>query len=139
MPRLVIRKGDGIGKDLALSAECVVGRHPGSQFVVEDLLVSRRHFRVFSAEGGWWVEDLGSRNGTLVNGQRTAGKRALSDGDVIAAGNTEMVFVQKDLLAGAAPAKPPVAAAAPPPPPPSSAPAPTPGGQAPVPRRRRDR
>jgi predicted component of type VI protein secretion system len=103
MPRLVIRKGDGAGKDHALSGECSVGRQAGCTFVIDDLLASRRHFRVYPEGGAWWVEDLGSTNGTIVNGRKIPQRQRLSDGDVISAGNTELVFVQKDLLGSAAP------------------------------------
>jgi hypothetical protein len=125
MPRLVIQKGEGVGKDHALGGECVVGRHQSTNFPLDDGLVSRRHFRVFPEGGGWTLEDLGSTNGTLVNG-RKVGRVALADGDVISAGNTEMVFRQKDLLAmvsgGPGRASPPPAAP-PPPPAPAQAPA----------------
>jgi pSer/pThr/pTyr-binding forkhead associated (FHA) protein len=99
MPRLVIRKGVAAGRDHALGGECVVGRHPQVTFVLDDHLVSRRHFRVFQQGGVWLVEDLGSTNGILVNGRRTA-RQPLVDGDLIRAGSTEIQFVQKDLLAG---------------------------------------
>jgi predicted component of type VI protein secretion system len=102
MPRLVIRKGDGAGKDHALSGECSVGRQVGCTFVLDDLLASRRHFRVYPEAGAWWVEDLGSTNGTIVNGRKIPQRQRLSDGDVVSAGNTELVFVQKDLLGGSA-------------------------------------
>jgi hypothetical protein len=114
MPRLVIRKGEGEGKDHALSGTCIVGRHTSANFVLGDQLVSRNHFRVVNEAGAWFVEDLGSTNGTIVNGSRQ--KRApLADGDVIVAGTTELQFVQKDLLGGAPlrPAVPAVPAAVP--------------------------
>jgi pSer/pThr/pTyr-binding forkhead associated (FHA) protein len=97
MPRLVIRKGEGAGRDHALGGECVVGRHPGVTFPIEDNLASRRHFRVFQEGGIWMVEDLRSTNGTRVNGERVE-RQSLRDGDAITAGSTELVFVQKDLL-----------------------------------------
>ena len=100
MPRLVIRKGESAGRDHALGGECVVGRHPSADFVLDDHMMSRRHFRVLSEAGVWVLEDLGSTNGTLVNAQKSA-RQPLMDGDVIRAGGTELVFVQKDLLAGA--------------------------------------
>ncbi|MDJ0521211.1 MAG: FHA domain-containing protein [Planctomycetota bacterium] len=106
MPRLVIKQGPGVGRDHALGAgECVVGRDAGATFTLEDNLASRRHFKVVAEAGAWYVEDLGSTNGTLVNGQR-AQRQRLGDGDVIQAGNTRLTFVQKDMLGGGgAPAK----------------------------------
>lgn len=99
MPRLVIRKGVAAGRDHALGAECVVGRDPSVTFPLEDQGVSRRHFQVFQQGGVWLVEDLGSTNGTAVNGQRMA-RQPLVDGDRIRAGATVLQFVQKDILAG---------------------------------------
>lgn len=94
-----------MGRDHVLSGgECVCGRDPATTFPLEDTLVSRRHFRVLYENGAYWVEDLGSTNGTLVGGRRMQ-RVQLADGDVIRAGNTEVVFVQKDLLGGQ-PARP---------------------------------
>jgi pSer/pThr/pTyr-binding forkhead associated (FHA) protein len=113
MPRLVIRQGEGTGRDHALGAgECVVGREPGVHFLLDDTLCSRRHFRVVQEGGLYFVEDLGSTNGTLLNG-RKAKRERLSDGDRIRAGGTEMEFVQKDLFGGVAPARPPAQGASP--------------------------
>jgi hypothetical protein len=109
MPRLVIRKGEGEGKDHALSGTCIVGRHASANFVLGDQLASRNHFRIVSEAGAWFVEDLGSTNGTIVNGKR-AKRTQLADGDVIVAGTTELQFVQKDLFGGA-PARPAVPSA----------------------------
>lgn len=112
MPRLVIRKGEGAGKDHALSGPCIVGRHASANFVLGDTLVSRNHFRVLPEGGLWFVEDMGSTNGTIVNGRR-ATKLQLADGDVIVVGGTELQFVQKDLFASAPAPRPAVPAAIP--------------------------
>ena len=120
MPRLVIKKGEGVGRDHALSgAECVVGRDADAHFVIEDHLASRRHFRIIQDEGAYFVEDLGSTNGTLVNGRKCQ-RLELADGDLITAGGTDVQFVQKDLLGGAI--KPVRAKAAPEAPQPASSP-----------------
>jgi hypothetical protein len=144
MPRLVIRKGEGQGKDHALSGACVVGRHASAQFVLGDPLVSRNHFRVVHEDAGWKIYDLGSRNGTRVNGERIT-NRPLADGDKIVVGTTEIEFVQKDLLAvGAKPAAARPSAPAPVPDPAAAAPTtgattvvPKPKIQAPVPTKKR--
>ncbi|HVG94050.1 MAG TPA: FHA domain-containing protein [Planctomycetota bacterium] len=112
MPRLVITKGPGTGRDHAVGTECVIGRSTDADFVVEDVGVSRRHCRVLVGDGGYHVEDLGSRNGTFVNGARVAQRQSLSDGAVLRVGETEIVFRQKSMLES--PAPPHAAAAVPP-------------------------
>jgi pSer/pThr/pTyr-binding forkhead associated (FHA) protein len=120
MPRLVITKGPGVGRDHAVATECVVGRATDADFVLEDPGASRRHLRVSRDGDGYVVEDLGSRNGTIVNGARIQ-RHALADGDLLRVGGTEMIFRQKDLLeGGGAPAQkpavlvPPIVVKAPP-------------------------
>lgn len=98
MPRLVVTKGPGTGRDHAVTTECVVGRGGDADFVVEDGNTSRRHCRVQVDGAGYAVEDLGSRNGTFVNGTRIQ-RQALVDGDIVRIGNTEFIFRQQGLIA----------------------------------------
>jgi len=75
-----------------------VGRAPRADFVVDAPLVSRLHCRVTAAvDGTLLVEDLGSTNGTFVNGERVA-SREIRHGDRIGVGRVELVA----RLAGAA-------------------------------------
>ena len=108
MPRLVITKGEGVGRDLRLAGECVVGRGTDVDFVLSDTLASRRHVRLLEEGPGTWVaEDLGSRNGTIVNGRRVQ-RQGVKDGDVLRVGGTELIFRDEAASAapgGAAPAK----------------------------------
>jgi pSer/pThr/pTyr-binding forkhead associated (FHA) protein len=140
MPRLVIKQGPGVGRDHALSGGvCTVGRDPQVEFVLEDTLVSRRHFKVVHEEGAYYVEDLGSTNGTILNGSR-AQRARLADGDTIRIGGTQIQFVQKDLLGGPRkPARPKAVEAPQQPARPAPAPAPAPKEEivAPVRRRRK--
>ena len=71
----------------------VVGRSRECDVRVDDGNVSRRHFELVQ-EGptAWVVSDLGSTNGTEVNGRRVSGRRRLDDGDRITIGSTELVF-----------------------------------------------
>jgi S1-C subfamily serine protease len=68
-----------------------VGRHPLSHLKFDpdaDLDVSTRHAELHEVDGAWSVVDLGSTNGTFVNGERIAGSRQLSTGDVLSLGAT---------------------------------------------------
>lgn len=71
------------------SEEVVVGRDPGADVPVEDRTLSRRHCRIYLGSDGWRVTDLGSRNGTLLNGTPILDAR-LSEGDRIEVGETQL-------------------------------------------------
>jgi predicted component of type VI protein secretion system len=60
---------------------CVLGRHTGCDLFLGHPMVSRRHCALSLRDGRVWVEDLGSRNGTRLNGQPLATPRPLEDGD----------------------------------------------------------
>ena len=79
--------------------ELVLGRDPGCDWVLDDARVSREHARIAADEGEHWLEDLGSRNGTRVNGQPIAGVVALRDGDLVDLGNA--VTLRYELGGGA--------------------------------------
>jgi hypothetical protein len=86
---LVIREGDGAGGEYPLDGELVLGREQGSaDLVLNDPGVSRRHAAVRAQGGAITVEDLGSSNGTFVNGQRTSGEVVLAEGDEVQLGGT---------------------------------------------------
>ena len=76
------------GRELQLDADATIGRE-GCDVVLPDPEVSRRHAALRATASGPAVEDLGSSNGTFVNGERVSGTRPLSHGDVVRFGNTE--------------------------------------------------
>jgi hypothetical protein len=79
------------------SRRLVVGRSRECDVQVEDGNVSRRHFELVHEDPDAWVlVDLGSTNGTEVNGRRVSGRQRLDDGDRITAGGTELVFGRRD-------------------------------------------
>jgi hypothetical protein len=82
------------GRVVPVSADrLVVGRSRECDLRVDDGNVSRRHFElVHESPSGWVVVDLGSTNGTEVNGHRVQRRTALDDGDRITIGSTELVF-----------------------------------------------
>ncbi len=69
-----------------------VGRTNGCDLVIPGRTVSRRHARLWFSEGRWYLEDLGSANGTLVNSVRIYQPVELNDGDVINFGDEVVVF-----------------------------------------------
>jgi hypothetical protein len=84
VPILVVQEGQLAGKRWTLNKnEFVVGRGEDCEVVLPDRQVSRRHFRIVRDEDGYSVEDLGSKNGTYVNGAAVRGSVQLQDGDEI--------------------------------------------------------
>ena len=72
--------------------ETLIGRSTACHITLEDPLVSRTHARITVGDGRANVEDLGSRNGLLVNGERIKGRTELTDGARIRVGTQEFVL-----------------------------------------------
>ncbi|WP_375760029.1 FHA domain-containing protein [Corallococcus exercitus] len=70
-----------------------IGRTSENDLVLHDHGVSRRHARITAREGRYFAEDVGSANGTQLNGQPLAGEKQLRDGDRITVGPVEFTFV----------------------------------------------
>lgn len=77
---------------LAPGQVTTIGRAPTNRVVVPDDICSRHHCEIFQADGKWILRDLGSRNGTLVEGCRVTEDWELSDGDQIQIGECSLVF-----------------------------------------------
>lgn len=91
-----------LDRAVALAAgELVIGRAATVQIRVDHPLVSRRHARLRISDDGVVIEDLGSRNGVLVNGDLLRGPRLLEDGDTIRIGEVDFT-VQAAASPGAA-------------------------------------
>ena len=69
-----------------------IGRSRDCDIVLDDVGISRRHADIRPSPDGWTVEDLGSTNGVIVNGQEVRGAQPLHPGDRIELGSTEIVF-----------------------------------------------
>src|SRR5690348_9531060 len=113
--QLTIKSGPGAGRTVNVEGtEFTIGREAGVDLVLSDGKASRRHaaLRVLP-DGRATLYDLGSSNGTFVNGQRIQ-STLLQGGEQIQIGDT--VLVADGMAAGAAPAPAQPAAAAPPPP-----------------------
>jgi FHA domain len=93
--RFVAVAGPGMqeGSPIEVSATTVVGRDAEAGIRLDgDEFASAQHARIELRDGGVWVEDLGSTNGTFVNGAKVTRKRRLRSGDAVRIGQTELRF-----------------------------------------------
>lgn len=90
---LVVIRGPNAGSRFLLDRELTtVGRHPDSHLFLDDVTVSRRHAEITNEDGGLTIHDLGSLNGTYVNGDRVE-ERPLQTGDEVQVGRFKLVFL----------------------------------------------
>jgi EmrB/QacA subfamily drug resistance transporter len=87
---LELVRGEGPRREIPLAGQLEIGRDPETDIVIEDEQVSRRHARLTVGEDGVLVEDLDSRNGTLVNGRRIRQPTLLEPGDRILVGEAAL-------------------------------------------------
>jgi pSer/pThr/pTyr-binding forkhead associated (FHA) protein len=79
------------GSTITVSSATVVGRDPGSGITLDgDDFASSRHASIEPRADGVWVEDLGSTNGTFVNGERIDARTLVRAGDAVRIGQTEL-------------------------------------------------
>jgi pSer/pThr/pTyr-binding forkhead associated (FHA) protein len=84
----VIEPPEQRGRAYPLEEEVTLGRAAGCQVPIDDAYASQVHARVFHSEGQWYVEDLGSTNGTYLNRRRVAGPMIVKKRDRVQIGNT---------------------------------------------------
>lgn len=91
--RLEVVAGRAIGMSILLDDELLIGRHAdGAGRLADDEEISRSHARITLDRSGFCaIEDLGSTNGTFVNGLRITGPQTLSVGDTVEVGGTTLV------------------------------------------------
>ena len=128
--QLIMRQGPTPGATFTLEGDQInIGRESSNEITINDAEISRRHARLTFQGGKYVLEDLGSTNGTFVNGQRLAGPRVLKAGEVVSFGEQiVLVFEVVTSDPGATMVSPRAAAAvpsvpkpdSPPPPPPSN-------------------
>ncbi len=87
---VLIEPANRAGVEYALGDELTIGRAAGCSIALDEQYVSQVHSRLFIRDGSVFVEDLGSTNGTWVNGTRAVGQMPARLGDRIQIGNVVM-------------------------------------------------
>ncbi|MGE5249135.1 MAG: FHA domain-containing protein [Bacteroidota bacterium] len=97
--QLVMRSGPTPGVVFPLEGDQImIGRDSTNEVAINDAEVSRRHARLTFQGGKYVIEDLGSTNGTFINGQRLSGPHVLKAGDVIALGEQIVMMYDAAIL-----------------------------------------
>ena len=85
--KLVQEAGPSSGEEFILDKpEVVIGRDPSADWTIAFTAVSRNHAKVYESDGGYKIEDMGSSNGTFVNGEKISSATELKPGDKIMLG-----------------------------------------------------
>lgn len=101
MPRLLLKFNDEVLKVIDSNKEFItIGRNLKNDIQIDNLAVSNFHAHIVCQLGHYFVEDLGSTNGTFVN-DRKIGKWALADNDAITVGKHMIVFLDEEVSGGA--------------------------------------
>jgi hypothetical protein len=90
---VVVAPQEHAGRRHDLTDELTMGRAAGCRITLDDTYVSQLHARVFVREGGFYVEDLGSTNGTYLNRKKVSGPLLLKAGDQVQVGSTVLELV----------------------------------------------
>ena len=124
MPTLTVTSGPSAGSSIVVGRDVVIVGRVDADLTIADPEVSLRHAQIEATAGGVVVTDLGSVNGTFVNGERISGRTTLTASGAIGVGASE-IRVELDVDVGATvarsvPAPPPTPATASSPPPPAA-------------------
>jgi hypothetical protein len=91
---LIVTRGPNTGSEFTLEhVITTAGRHPDSDIFLDDVTVSRRHVEIERSPGGWVLRDVGSLNGTYLNGDRIDGDCPINNGDELQVGKFKLIFV----------------------------------------------
>jgi hypothetical protein len=86
----VLEPSEQRGRTYPLGDEITLGRAAGCQVTLDDTYASQIHARLFARDGQFFVEDLGSTNGTFLNSSKVGGPQVLKRGDKLKVGSTVM-------------------------------------------------
>ena len=101
MPHLRLASGNGPAEWFPLQGErVVVGRSRDCDLILPDVLLSRRHVELVRSAEGWLVRDLGSLNGTRLNGARVENEALLRNGDVVEIADWSLAYRESELPSG---------------------------------------
>ena len=90
-PSMLLVQADGQkARSMRLDGSTTIGRGVECELRLDDTYVSQQHARIFDRAGNWYVEDLGSTNGTFVNEQKLVAPAMLTPGDTIRVGTTSV-------------------------------------------------
>jgi pSer/pThr/pTyr-binding forkhead associated (FHA) protein len=90
-PSMLLVQADGEKpRSMRLDGSTTIGRGVECELRLDDTYVSQQHARIFDRSGNWYVEDLGSTNGTFVNEQKLVAPAMLTPGDKIRVGTTSV-------------------------------------------------
>jgi pSer/pThr/pTyr-binding forkhead associated (FHA) protein len=78
------------GQSLPLGREAILGRAADSTVRIDDSFVSAHHARIRRVDGRWYLADLGSTNGTILNDESVDGERQIDYGDLIVIGDIRL-------------------------------------------------
>jgi len=93
MASIRISSPEGQDRTVELERHNTLGRHPDNTIQILDRIVSKNHCHISEVGGAYVLKDLGSLNGSYVNGERVEGQRNLQGGDEIAIGSTKIHFI----------------------------------------------
>lgn len=79
----------------SLDKDTTIGRGNQNNIIIKDPYISKRHLKIVKDEGDYYLEDLGSVNGTFVNGDKIMDVVKLKNGDRIRLGQVEFLFVSR--------------------------------------------
>ena len=86
----VVSEGQLANKEFTVGNEATIGRGQGCQVQLTDPMVSQLHARLFRSDRGLHIEDLGSTNGTFLNGRKVGAPARLKKGDRVRVGPIEL-------------------------------------------------
>ncbi len=92
MAKVILKNGPNAGLEYIIGEKAILGRHVNNEIPLLDNKASRQHTRILRENSEYFVEDMQSRNGTIVNGKKI-NKQKLSNQDEIKIGETLLIFI----------------------------------------------